>query len=234
MYWNSRLSTEHGRLIQAVTTQWQRTHPREPLASCVVWDVFAGVGPFAVPLGAKGCVVHANDLNPRSHHYLTLNIQKNKVERHVTPYNQDGRAFVRAMASQKMPVHHILMNLPASALEFLDAFAEGGGEDGGLFDYLVERPFVHVYCFSKADDPTAEALARASATLGFPLVQGEGGVTVHRVRDVAPKKEMLCLSFPLPRYSQLIPGTTDKRKLEAEGEQEGTGAAKKRRAAEDA
>ena len=44
-----------------------------------IGDMFAGVGPFAVPLAMKGCMVHANDLNPRSHHFLEGNIRGNKV-----------------------------------------------------------------------------------------------------------------------------------------------------------
>lgn len=39
----------------------------------------AGVGPFAVPLALKGCQVYANDLNPRSYHFLKVNAQKNKA-----------------------------------------------------------------------------------------------------------------------------------------------------------
>ncbi|GAB5033855.1 trna (guanine-n)-methyltransferase-like protein [Nannochloropsis oceanica] len=236
VYWNSRLSTEHGRLIHSITKQFQARHPRSPLAACVVWDVFAGVGPFAVPLGVKGCVVHANDLNPRSHHYLLANINKNKVDCHVTPYNEDGRVFLRERARRRLPVHHVIMNLPASALEFLDEFSaqrerEEEGKEGqeeeeeeaeGLFDYLEERPYVHVHCFSKADDPTTEALAHASDALGCELLNGKNGVSVHRVRDVAPKKEMLCISFPLPRYSELRRGggggkRGTKRTLDEEG-----------------
>jgi len=39
--------------------------------------MFAGVGPFAVPAAAKGCVVHANDLNPESARYCKLNFERN-------------------------------------------------------------------------------------------------------------------------------------------------------------
>lgn len=67
VYWNSRLHTEHGRIID--TFKYED----------VVADVFAGVGPFAVPAGRKGCGVFANDLNPESFKYLKLNITKNKV-----------------------------------------------------------------------------------------------------------------------------------------------------------
>jgi tRNA (guanine37-N1)-methyltransferase len=41
--------------------------------------VFAGVGPFAVPLAIKGCHVYANDLNDRSYFYLQNNAKLNKV-----------------------------------------------------------------------------------------------------------------------------------------------------------
>lgn len=54
VYWNSRLSTEHERLINLFK-------PRD-----VVGDVFAGVGPFAIPAGKKDVLVLANDLNPES------------------------------------------------------------------------------------------------------------------------------------------------------------------------
>jgi tRNA (guanine37-N1)-methyltransferase len=47
----------------------------------VVADVFAGVGPFALPAAKKGCAVLANDLNPESYKYLHLNIKDNKVSR---------------------------------------------------------------------------------------------------------------------------------------------------------
>ena len=44
-----------------------------------VCDVFAGVGPFAVPAGRRRCFVLANDLNPDSYGSMTKNITTNKV-----------------------------------------------------------------------------------------------------------------------------------------------------------
>lgn len=67
MYWNSRLQTEHNRLVSLLS-------PEDVLA-----DVFAGVGPFALPVAKKGCGVFANDLNPESYKYLTKNIDVNNV-----------------------------------------------------------------------------------------------------------------------------------------------------------
>lgn len=42
-------------------------------------DVFAGIGPFAVPAAKKGCRVVANDLNPNSFDFLKVNVKLNKV-----------------------------------------------------------------------------------------------------------------------------------------------------------
>jgi tRNA (guanine37-N1)-methyltransferase len=50
----------------------------------VIADVFAGVGPFALPAAKKGCAVLANDLNPDSYKYLTLNIKDNRVRDPIT------------------------------------------------------------------------------------------------------------------------------------------------------
>lgn len=83
VYWNSRLATEHERLIDSFDV------------GDVVFDVMGGVGPFAVPAGKKPCLVFANDLNPQSYKYLKMNIESNKVESFVKPFNLDGREFIK-------------------------------------------------------------------------------------------------------------------------------------------
>lgn len=67
VYWNSRLQTEHKRLIDLF-------QPGE-----VVCDVMAGIGPFAVPAGKKGVFVWANDLNPESYAAMVEAVNRNKV-----------------------------------------------------------------------------------------------------------------------------------------------------------
>ena len=58
--------------------------------------------------------------------------------------------------------------------------------------------YIHCYCFSKgAEDPVQDVIERASQYLGWPLESSS--CLVHHVRDVAPKKPMLCLSFPLSK-----------------------------------
>lgn len=59
-----------------------------------VCDMFAGIGPFAIPAAQKGCFVYANDLNPDSVRYLKINAQFNKVDELVCVHNMDARKFI--------------------------------------------------------------------------------------------------------------------------------------------
>ena len=266
VYWNSRLQHEHELLVT-----------QHIPAGAVVADVFCGVGPFAVPLALdpRACVVHANDLNPASHAALLANVAANRVGGRVRCYNEDGRDFIRRLVRARVPFTHAVMNLPADALSFLDAFVglygEGGSGAGSVVEGVPEAatattgtagvkrrredaeagdgsvesagaadaaavpthvpapvlsplplPRIHVYCFTKAETPeewTADVVQRAGAALGLlPAVGGAAasaacdaaaaaaplpeqllpGLLIRRVRDVAPKKLMLCVSFDLP------------------------------------
>eukprot|EP00891_Asterochloris_glomerata_P002406 jgi/Astpho2/2406/e_gw1.00044.68.1_t len=202
VYWNSRLEREHKRLVD--------TFKR----SDVVVDVMAGIGPFAVPAAQKGCQVFANDLNPDSFEYLQRNIKLNRVQGKVQASNMDGRAFLRRLCqpeSQAAAHHqtssngleeslpsgpvlfqHAIMNLPASAVEFLDALP-------GAFDptfWSGKLPQIHCYTFQKAPETDAGTQQRVEAALGARLP--EGALNIHIVRNVAPNKHMLCLTFRVP------------------------------------
>jgi tRNA (guanine37-N1)-methyltransferase len=59
----------------------------------VVCDMFAGIGPFAIPAAKKRCTVLANDLNPASYEYLCRNARDNGVC--ISPFNLDARDFLR-------------------------------------------------------------------------------------------------------------------------------------------
>lgn len=87
-------------------------------------------------------------------------------------------------------VDHVIMNLPASALQFLD-----------VFKGLIQRecwkgplPWIHCYCFIRSNETEASKLAEAEVTLGAKIPEP----VFHRVRDVAPNKAMFCLTFRLP------------------------------------
>ena len=168
------------------------------LPKVVVADIMAGVGPFSVPLTSRfqGITCHANDLNPVSFRYLKENAKLNKCSnKSMMMYNMDGRAFVHHLDDQGIWFDHATMNLPASAPEFLDAFRgfKGFRDDG------KQRPTIHVHCFGgKDDEANDEAIARCGRALGCTLDKEGDAVSVHIVRDVSPKKNMLCVSFLLP------------------------------------
>lgn len=188
VYWNPRLSTEHQRIVQLVKR------------GDTVFDVFAGVGPFAIPAARMGANILANDLNPESYRWLQHNCKLNKVEGRVRTFNLDGRAFILGPLKEELPVLlkekasvHVVMNLPALALEFLDAF-RGLLRDEPASDENL--PTVHCYGFSKDDNPAQDVLQRASDRVGFSL---ENRGSAHFVRNVAPNKDMMCLTFTVPK-----------------------------------
>ncbi|CAG8482574.1 5097_t:CDS:10 [Ambispora leptoticha] len=220
VYWNSRLHSEHERLANLFKK------------GDYICDVFAGIGPFAVPAAKKGCIVYANDLNPVSYKYLQENSVLNKVQSKIFSYNMDGRDFIRkvvkdlhaslassynnndneneklsnddkavsesksislssftdnantassaisaitttatstSVTGNTFKIHkfrtfdHFIMNLPATAIEFLDAFK-------GRIRLVLNEP---------ASSLPNDAFA------------------VHFVRSVAPNKDMYCVSFRL-------------------------------------
>ena len=103
--------------------------------------------------------------------------------------------------------HHVVMNLPATAIEFLDAFrgslrpelfvpSSGGEGNGGAGagEPLLPLPRVHVYCFERAGEPASTTIARVAGYLGAEPEDA----AVRLVRDVSPNKRMVCVSFTLP------------------------------------
>ncbi|KAK4513946.1 WD domain protein [Mucor velutinosus] len=193
VYWNSRLHTEHDRLVQLFK-------PNE-----YVCDVFAGVGPFALPAAKKGSIVYANDLNPSSYEYMKENIKHNKITSGIFPYNMDGRAFIKqavkdlqaTSADEWKTFDHFVMNLPATAIDFLDAFRGLYHDQKDLFNASARAklPMIHCHCFTKSSDAMQDISERVGQIMG-----GKPDVSkssVHWVRNVAPKKDMYCISFPL-------------------------------------
>lgn len=221
VYWNSRLEGEHKRMVD------RYFQPGD-----VILDAMAGIGPFAVPAALKGCTVYANDLNPESYRWLRENAAVNKVNDKLKAYMLDGREVIRLAAGRKLPppavplvcvkgemkehkkereggnelFQHVIMNLPATAVEFLDAF-------NGAFDRQewkdVDLPMVHVYAFLRGDEELKDLQCRAEKALGGSLlVTEEGGDNndtnnnnqpeFYLVREVAPNKSMYCLSFRVP------------------------------------
>jgi tRNA (guanine37-N1)-methyltransferase len=109
VYWNSRLQGEHHRLISMFK-------PNE-----LICDVFAGVGPFAVPAARNGkCMVFANDLNPVSYKYLNENIVTNKVIQTNTRSAIQSKPLTWTAASL-LRNHSSLLTIPKYGKGFMSA-----------------------------------------------------------------------------------------------------------------
>ncbi|KAF8948513.1 tRNA(m(1)G37)methyltransferase [Haplosporangium gracile] len=248
VYWNSRLHTEHDRLVKMFK-------PTD-----AVCDVMAGVGPFAMPASKKGCMVYANDLNPTSYKYMLENKGLNKIKDNLHIYNLDGREFIRkavedleksgyqtpvavptvpkgkkgaAVPKPEIPApepipapivpatpshkfktfDHFVMNLPATAIEFLDAFRGlFKGREEQIPEPKIQLPMIHCHCFSKSDKPEDDVRERVEAVMGGKLELDS--LKLHWVRKVAPNKDMYCISFRLP--AEIAFASDVKRKLESE------------------
>ncbi|KAJ3317786.1 tRNA (guanine(37)-N1)-methyltransferase [Boothiomyces sp. JEL0866] len=90
-------------------------------------------------------------------------------------------------------IDHFIMNLPATAIEFLDSFA-------GLYvgHEKAKLPTIHCHCFTKTGEKQVQdTIQRTEAILGTKL--GDDLISVTNVRNVAPKKDMMCIAFKLPK-----------------------------------
>lgn len=194
VYWNSRLQAEHSRLVKEILSK------PKPI---IVADMMAGIGPFSVPLAKSGAMVYANDLNPDSYRYLTDNAVLNKiaVTKHIAS-NRDGREFIIDLVRHKsvLPTD-IIMNLPASATDFLDVFK-------GLYAPTTTQeqlPRIHCYTFADPETYETDILTKIEAMIGTKVPNP----AIHDVRNVAPKKNMFCVSFHLPSTVERISPESD-------------------------
>ncbi|KAJ3517865.1 hypothetical protein NLJ89_g229 [Agrocybe chaxingu] len=240
VYWNSRLHTEHERLVEMFK-------PEELVA-----DVFAGVGPFAVPAAKKGCAVLANDLNPNSAKYLRKNVDDNRVTELVRVSCEDGRDFIRASVSRvfdepfpaytgpkpsrmqeerdrkrlqkfaaegklvpvpdtvemrkplRRAIAHFVMNLPDSAITFLDAFKGILADDSrNLSGAYEQMPMVHCHCFTRELDiarAEEDIRQRVEEKLGHPL---GNEISLH-LAGVNPARKNFTFALPAPPSASLI------------------------------
>ena len=166
VYFNSRLQSEHARLVQQIVEDARRNSrtKKKEEEECIVADAMAGVGPFAIPLTSSNAphysqtkiICHANDLNPTSYEYLQKNAKLNKCYAdRLTMYNLDGREFIHRMNKEGVNVDHFIMNLPQLAPEFLDAFRgwnfNTSCDDDDVLSNIDTRrqPMIHVHCFGE-------------------------------------------------------------------------------------
>eukprot|EP01133_Synstelium_polycarpum_P001415 gene1415-1638_t len=185
VYWNSRLQFEHSNLINTFKK------------SDIVVDMFAGVGPFAVPAAKLSqCTVYANDLNPSSVKYMRENAARNKARTLIEISNKDARDFIRDLVARKPPVPftQVIMNLPSTSVEFLDVFRDIFRNPDSKAP--INPPTIHCYTFTPtSDDIVGDTLRHVESVIGTTL---PADTLCFEVRDVSPKKRMMRVSFKMP------------------------------------
>lgn len=124
VYFSPRLATERMRIF------------KKAKKGEIVFDMFAGIGPYAILLAKKAKLVFACDINPWAIKYLEENKNLNKVS-NVIPILGD----VRKVAGQ-IKADRVIMNLPKFAHEFLKEAILSVKSDG----------IIHYYGFSHEDN----------------------------------------------------------------------------------
>jgi tRNA (guanine37-N1)-methyltransferase len=172
VYFSPRLATERHRVVEQV-------EPGER-----AFDMFAGVGPFAIPFAAHGAEVVAADLNEAAIEYLRENARRNGVEERITAVRGDVREVAADYADW---ADRIVMNLPHSADEFVDTAVSAAGDDCVL----------HFYDIQHEDDPfgAGEEAIRSAAEPEYEVEVLERRV----VRSYAPHEVNVCLDVRLSR-----------------------------------
>jgi tRNA (guanine37-N1)-methyltransferase len=170
VYFSPRLATERHRVVKQVESGER------------AFDMFAGVGPFAVPMAKRGAEVVGCDLNAAAVDYLRENARRNGVEERLTAVQGDVR---EAADDYENWADRLVMNLPHSADDFLDAAVRLAGEECVL----------HYYDIQHEDDPFGPGIdaIRAAAEPAYDVRVD----TERVVRSYAPHEYNVCLDVTL-------------------------------------
>jgi tRNA (guanine37-N1)-methyltransferase len=171
-YFSPRLSHEHERV--AVQVQDSET----------VADLFAGVGPFSVLIGKRNPTVkvYAIDLNPDAFELLKVNVRVNKVENHVFPILADAREI--AATKLKGTADRVIMNLPETAIDFVDAACNVIKPEGGI---------AHFYGFIRLPDSIENLKQGFSELVKKNGRQVEAYLYSKSIRETAPFESQVVL-----------------------------------------
>ncbi|AFK18649.1 class I SAM-dependent methyltransferase family protein [Haloferax mediterranei ATCC 33500] len=172
VYFSPRLATERHRIVQQIR---DGEH---------IFDMFAGVGPFAIPAAAAGSEVVACDLNEAAIEFLRENTTRNDVADRITAIHGDVREVADDYEGW---AERLIMNLPHSANEFLETAVRLAGDEC----------VIHLYDIQHEDDPFGPGLnaVRAAAEPEYEVEVLEEKI----VRSYAPHEYNVCLDVRLTK-----------------------------------
>jgi len=171
-YFSPRLSHEHQRVASLVQT------------GETVVDLFAGVGPFSVLIAKKNLKVkvYAVDINPEAVELLKVNVRVNRVENRVFPILGDAKQIT----SNKLHglADRVIMNLPETAIEFVDAACQAIKPQGGI---------IHFYAFVRSPDSIENLKLRFSEATRKAGGKVESFLYAKSIRETAPYESQIVL-----------------------------------------
>lgn len=224
VYWNTRLEFEHERLIskfregESVCDVMAGVGPfavPSGKKNVFVWandlnpDSYEGLS-WAIKRNKVDQFVQASCSDGRAFiRSATKRLPTAKRRAVLEPKKSRAVTKVETMQAARIldepaTFDHYVMNLPASAVEFLDAFRGVYAGREREFQPHTERklPMVHVYCFVRTMETETEenhaVCELVSRHLGHPITCASPDVEIWYVRLVSPKKKMFCASFRLP------------------------------------
>mmetsp|Transcript_9710 Transcript_9710/g.21897 ORF Transcript_9710/g.21897 Transcript_9710/m.21897 type:complete len:602 (+) Transcript_9710:28-1833(+) len=207
VYWCTRLEGERTYTID------NEFKPNQLIA-----DAFCGVGALCIRAAtAKGCRVLANDLNPDAVAHCKDSASRNGID--ISENNGkfqvqcgDASQFIMNLGIDgvsNLP-DHLLLNFPLDSASFLNSLRWWPSGES-----IESPPRVHMYTFARGDeertpaevaiDMVAEGLlpeggyVEPSKFRGEYLDQLGCNVQAREVRDAAPGKLVICVSFSVTR-----------------------------------
>ena len=169
VYFTPRLSTERARIADQV------------IDGDLVVDMFAGAGPFSILIAKKYPQTHviAIDKNPDAVRYLKENVLLNRVK-NVEIREGDSRDAVKDIKG----VDHVIMNLPHSAIDFMDS----------AFGIVKKRGVIHFYGIAHENDLFDSILKKIEG------IAGKYGLQIlpidkRIVRPYAPYQFNICIDI---------------------------------------
>jgi len=171
-YFTPRLATERVRIMEQIKD------------GEIVVDMFAGVGPYSIPIAKNSSVkqVIAIDKNPHAVELLRKNIELNSVE-NITAIEGDANVEAEKYATM---ANHVIMNLPHNAHYFLDA----------AIKLCEPNAIIHYYDMTHEDDlfESSTELIRVAAEKAGRNIEV---LNEQTVRSYAPHQYNVCIEVKI-------------------------------------
>ena len=225
VYWCTRLSGERSRMLKEEFQKGQIVADAfcGVGALCVLAASKLGCTIYANDLNPDAVKFLKESIKKNRRRIETTNNTKERTQTMPSINVQCGDAFdfIQNLGSLPTLPHHVVMNYPLDSASFLGAFRWWPKSDERL---KTTPTVVHLYTFARGDDPASEygkniVNPRSAVDVAIDLVADgllpEGGaikksrfrktyldklgcdVKAQEVRDVAPGKVVICVSFKI-------------------------------------